>query len=172
MLFLSSNIIALIILIYISTHITLIYYLKDLFLGFTIDECHICIGFHEYFGSHFKGLIFLMVFSTNMLGFACLRNVWSFWPCEPKHVNGMKILGPCGSKKVAKESQRLPIWTSRGQYHGPGGSRRSSGAKQKAALGPLATTSGPLPSWLLDFFVTVWFISVLTGCSLDFHNKS
>lgn len=50
MLFLSSNIIALIILIHISTHITLIYYLKDLFLGFTIDECHICIGFHEYLG--------------------------------------------------------------------------------------------------------------------------
>jgi len=30
----------------------------------------------------------------------------------------MKILRSCGSKNIAKEAQRHPIRTNRGQYHG------------------------------------------------------
>jgi len=43
----------------------------------------------------------------------------------------MKILRPCGSKKIAKETQRHSTRTNRGEYHAQEGSRRSSWRKEE-----------------------------------------
>jgi len=52
--------------------------------------------------------------STIALGFACFDSVCRFSLCDPSYVNRMKILRPCGSKKIAEEAQRHQIRLNRG----------------------------------------------------------
>jgi len=86
--------------------------------------------------------IYTLIF-TITLGFACFDSVWRFSFCEPSNVNRMKILRPCGSKKIAKEAQRHPVRLNRGQNHGLGRSRRSNKWTIARTDQPEATTVRP-----------------------------
>jgi len=55
----------------------------------------------------------------------------------------MKILRPCGLKKIAKEAQRYPIRLNLGHNHSLGRSRRSNKLTIVRADLPEATTVRP-----------------------------